>query len=44
MNYNHREIPVTEGPITSTGMHNNINNPYVQLSPANPSSAAANRE
>lgn len=43
MNYNHREIPVTEGTITSTGMHNNINNPYVQLSPANPSSAAANR-
>ncbi|CAK8535002.1 unnamed protein product [Lathyrus sativus] len=44
MSYSHREIPVTDGTITRTSLHNNSNNPYVQLSPAKPSSdAAANR-
>ncbi|XP_058779536.1 GEM-like protein 2 isoform X2 [Vicia villosa] len=41
MSFNHREIPVTDGTITRTGLQNNSNNPYVQLSPAKTSSAAA---
>lgn len=39
----HKEIPVSDGTITSKGLINNSNNPYVHLSPANLSSAAANR-
>jgi hypothetical protein len=40
----HKEIPVSDGTITSKGLINNSNNPYVHLSPANLSSAAANRK